>query len=58
VLGEKEVEGLKLKNLKTGETSTFKTAGLFVAIGHDPNTKLFKGLVDMDENGYLKTGTG
>lgn len=58
VLGEKEVEGLKLKNLKTGETSTFKTSGLFVAIGHDPNTKLFKGQIDMDENGYIKTRDG
>ncbi|HEX5037952.1 MAG TPA: thioredoxin-disulfide reductase [bacterium] len=58
VLGEKEVEGLKIKNVKTGETSVLKVAGLFVAIGHEPNTKLFKGLIDMDENGYLKTRDG
>jgi thioredoxin reductase (NADPH) len=58
VLGEKEVEGLKLKNVKTGETSTFKTSGLFVAIGHDPNTKLFQGQVDMDQNGYIITKDG
>jgi thioredoxin reductase (NADPH) len=58
VLGEKEVEGLKLKNVKTNESSTLKVAGLFVAIGHDPNTKLFKGQIDMDENGYIKTRDG
>ncbi|QQR79824.1 MAG: thioredoxin-disulfide reductase [Deltaproteobacteria bacterium] len=58
VLGEKEVQALKLKNLKTGETSEFKTAGLFVAIGHEPNTQLFKGVIDMDENGYIKTRDG
>ncbi len=58
VMGEKEVEGLKLKNVKNGETSTLKVAGLFVAIGHDPNTKLFKGQIDMDENGYIKTRDG
>ncbi len=58
VIGEKEVEGLKLKNLKTGEPSTFKAAGLFVAIGHDPNTQLFKGQIEMDKNGYILTKEG
>ncbi len=58
VLGEKEVEGLTLKNLKTNEVNTLKVAGLFVAIGHDPNTKLFKGQIDTDENGYIKTRDG
>ncbi|HSA59677.1 MAG TPA: thioredoxin-disulfide reductase [bacterium] len=58
VIGEKEVEGLKLKNVKTGETSTLKVAGLFVAIGHDPNTKLFKGQIGMDGNGYIITKDG
>lgn len=58
VIGEKEVEGLKLKNLKTGAESVLKVAGLFVAIGHEPNTKLFKGLIDTDENGYIKTRDG
>jgi len=47
--------GLKLKNVKTGEESTLKKHGLFVAIGHDPATELFKGKLEMDENGYLKT---
>lgn len=58
VLGTKEVEGLKLKNLKTGEPSEFKVAGLFVAIGHDPNTKLFQGQIEMDKNGYIITRDG
>jgi thioredoxin reductase (NADPH) len=58
VLGEKEVEALKLKNLKTGENSTLKVAGLFVAIGHEPNTKLFKDQLEMDPNGYLITHDG
>ena len=58
VLGEKDVEGLKLKNLKTGQTQDFKVSGLFVAIGHQPNTDLFKGQVDMDANGYLLTHNG
>lgn len=58
VLGEKEVEGLRLKNVKTGESSVLKVAGLFVAIGHDPNTSLFKGQIEMDKNGYLITRNG
>jgi thioredoxin reductase (NADPH) len=58
VLGEKEVEGLKLKNVKNNETSGLKVAGLFVAIGHDPNTQLFKGQIEMDKNGYLITRDG
>jgi len=58
VMGEKEVEGLKLKNLKTGEPSALKVAGLFVAIGHDPNTQLFKGQIAMDENAYILTQNG
>jgi thioredoxin reductase (NADPH) len=58
VLGEKEVESLKLKNLKTGETTEFKTQGLFVAIGHQPNTGLFSGQLECDEAGYLLTTPG
>lgn len=58
VLGENEVEGLKLKNLKTGEVNELKVSGLFVAIGHKPNSELFKGFVDMDENGYVITHDG
>ncbi|HJT37842.1 MAG TPA: thioredoxin-disulfide reductase [Actinomycetota bacterium] len=47
------VTGLKLKNTKTGEASELATDGLFIAIGHDPNTQLFKGQLDLDDNGYI-----
>ncbi len=49
------VTGVRLKNVKTGAAQEIKTDGLFVAIGHTPNTELFKGVLDMDENGYLIT---
>lgn len=58
VLGEKEVNGLRLRNLKTQATSELKVQGFFVAIGHSPNTKLFRGQLEMDESGYLKTYNG
>jgi thioredoxin reductase (NADPH) len=48
-----KVTGVCLKNLKTGAESLLPCAGVFVAIGHVPNTRLFKGVLDMDENGYL-----
>ena len=48
------VTGVRLKNLKTGETYDLKTDGLFIAIGHVPNTTLFKGQIDLDENGYIQ----
>jgi thioredoxin reductase (NADPH) len=55
--GAKEtgVESITLYNNKTQETATFPTQGVFVAIGHKPNTELFKGVLDMDDVGYLKT---
>jgi thioredoxin reductase (NADPH) len=53
VLGEKEVTGVRVKNNKTGETSELEISGFFVAIGHKPNTDIFKGWIDMHENGYL-----
>jgi len=49
------VTGVRLKNVKTGAVQDVTTDGLFVAIGHTPNTELFKGVLDMDENGYLIT---
>jgi thioredoxin reductase (NADPH) len=52
------VTGVKLKNLKTGTVSHFETDGVFIAIGHEPNTKLFVGQLDMDEVGYLITRKG
>lgn len=53
VLGENTVEGIKVKNNKTGEESVIEATGFFVAIGHKPNTKIFKGWLDMDDVGYL-----
>ncbi len=55
VLGEDKVTGLALENRKTGETSTLEVAGLFLAIGHIPNTKPFAGQLDMDDGGYIQT---
>jgi thioredoxin reductase (NADPH) len=49
------VNGVRLKNLKTGEESVVPCDGVFIAIGHDPNTALFKGQLEMDENGYIVT---
>lgn len=53
-----KVTGVRLKNLKTGAESELPCAGLFIAIGHVPNTQVFRGLVDMDEDGYVKTTVG
>jgi len=50
---QEKVTGVRLKNLQTGEESTLDCAGVFVAIGHTPNTQLFKGTIAMDENGYI-----
>ena len=51
----KEVTGLKLRNLKTGEISDFPTSAMFLGIGHIPNAKVFAGQLDADQDGYLKT---
>ena len=51
--GKVGVTGARVRNLKTGELSTVSCNGVFVAIGHQPNTDLFKGQLDMDDNGYL-----
>lgn len=58
VLGQDSVTGVMLKNVKTGEQSTLDVTGLFIAIGHKPNTEIFRGWVDMDETGYIKTQPG
>jgi thioredoxin reductase (NADPH) len=52
--GVKTFKGVRLKNFKSGQTTDFTCDGLFLAIGHQPNTRLFAGLLDMDEVGYLK----
>src|SRR5438552_6103944 len=53
VLGENEVTGLRLHNVKTDEESILPVQGFFLAIGHKPNTDLFKGILDMDKVGYI-----
>ena len=53
-----KVTGVRLKNVKTAKESVLECSGLFVAIGHIPNTQLFKGVLDMDENGYLRPKRG
>jgi len=55
LVGTDSLEGAVVRNVQTGATSTMPVTGLFVAIGHRPNTDLFKGILDMDENGYLVT---
>ncbi|MEV7992978.1 thioredoxin-disulfide reductase [Streptomyces sp. NPDC086077] len=54
IQGDPKLAGLKLRNLKTGEFSDLPVTGLFIAIGHDPRTELFKGQLELDEEGYLK----
>jgi thioredoxin reductase (NADPH) len=53
-----KVTGVQLKNVKTGAESSLEASGLFVAIGHVPNTQIFKGQIDMDENGYIVPKNG
>jgi len=56
--GKKTVTGLKLKDVKTGKITPVKADGLFMAIGHQPNTQLFKGILEMDQKEYLKVQPG
>jgi thioredoxin reductase (NADPH) len=58
VLGETSVEGVVVEDVLSGEKTTLPVTGLFVAIGHIPNTDLFKGQLDMEDTGYLITGPG
>jgi thioredoxin reductase (NADPH) len=58
ILGENKVESVRVKNLKTGALQTIPISGFFVAIGHQPNSDIFKGWLEMDEAGYLKTIPG
>jgi len=57
-VSKKSVELVTLKNVQTNERRTLAVEGVFVAIGHDPNSKVFKGQLDMDENGYINTHHG
>jgi thioredoxin reductase (NADPH) len=58
VLGDQKVTGVRIKNNKTGETKEIPISGFFVAIGHQPNSDIFKEWLDMDEAGYIKTIPG
>ena len=58
ITGEKAVEGAIIKNTLTGEEQKINVTGFFVAIGHTPNTELFKGWINMDDQGYIQTMPG
>jgi thioredoxin reductase (NADPH) len=58
VLGNGRVSGLRLRDTETGDLSDLEVNGVFVAIGHSPNTQLFRGQLDLDENGYILTNGG
>lgn len=58
ILGEKKTEGVRIRNNQTGEKQEIPVSAFFVAIGHEPNSGIFKGLIDMDEAGYVKTIPG
>ena len=55
VLGDDLVTGIRVRNIQTNQTEEIDLSGVFVAIGHTPNTALFKGKLDMDEVGYIRT---
>lgn len=58
ILGEHEVEGVRLRHVVSGEKREIPVKGFFVAIGHQPNTAIFKDFLEMDENGYIETVKG
>lgn len=58
ILGENKTEAVRIKNNQTNETTTIPVSGFFVAIGHQPNSDIFKEWIDMDEAGYIKTTPG
>jgi thioredoxin reductase (NADPH) len=58
IVGEKKTEAVKIKNIETGEIQTVAVSGFFVAIGHEPNSGIFKEWLDMDDAGYIKTIPG
>ena len=58
ILGQKTVEGVRIRNNQTNETTEIPVKGFFVAIGHNPNSEIFKGFLDMDEAGYILTVPG
>jgi thioredoxin reductase (NADPH) len=58
ILGDKTVDAVRIRNNKTGEKTEVPVKGFFVAIGHEPNSDIFKGMLDMDEAGYIKAIPG
>jgi thioredoxin reductase (NADPH) len=58
VVGEQKLESVKIKNSKTNEETIIKADGMFVAIGHNPSSEIFKGLIDVDEKGYILPKNG
>lgn len=58
IIGERSVHAVRLRNTKTSETNTIPISGLFVAIGHTPNSDIFKAWLEMDQSGYIKTIPG
>ena len=58
ILGEVKVDSVRIKNNVSGETSVINVSAIFMAIGHIPNSQIFKGWLDMDESGYIKTIPG
>jgi thioredoxin reductase (NADPH) len=58
ILGDTKVAGLKVQNIKTGAESELDVTGLFVAIGHEPNSVLLKGQLELEDNGYVRTIEG
>lgn len=58
ILGEKTVQGVKVRNVNTHEDQILNVTGFFVAIGHEPNTSIFRGSIEMDDVGYIKTMNG
>ena len=54
VIGTNKLEALRLKNVKTGDETIYETDGLFIFIGHTPNTEMFKGQLDMSDLGYIQ----
>jgi thioredoxin reductase (NADPH) len=58
VLGNGKVSGVRLRDVQSGEKSDLAVSGVFVAIGHVPNTDVFRGQIDMDDNGYINTHDG
>jgi thioredoxin reductase (NADPH) len=57
-MGDDKVSGIEMTDTVTGEVSTMNVTGIFVAIGHRPNTDLFKGILQMEDTGYLTTKPG